>query len=144
MSPRAITPREASIFASVVDAVVAPAPPLPPVARTDAVQFFDDWMGRSPRLNRLGLRALLYAAELGPLLLGFGARMRRLDAPTRRRYIETVDSSRYLRVRLVADLVKKVASLCYYGDDAVMRRVGYDAERNLRRGRELRALEGRP
>jgi len=37
-----------------------------------------------------------------------------------------------------------VAQLAYYGDDAVMLRLGYDAEANLQRGRELRAKEGRP
>jgi hypothetical protein len=54
---KALTPREASIFACFTDAVVAPEPVLPPVRETDAVAFFDDWMSRSLRVNRLGMRA---------------------------------------------------------------------------------------
>ena len=34
--------------------------------------------------------------------------------------------------------------LAYYGDDRVMLRLGYDAEANVARGRELRARDGRP
>ena len=41
-------------------------------------------------------------------------------------------------------LVKGAAYLSYYGDDGVMRRIGYDADANVRRGRQLRRLEGRP
>ena len=57
-----LSPREASIFACVCDTVVAPEPLLPPVRETDAVQFLDRWLAAAPRLNRIGLRALLYAA----------------------------------------------------------------------------------
>ena len=56
--------REASIFACVCDTVVAPEPLLPPVRETDAVQFLDRWLAAAPRLNRIGLRAPFYAAEL--------------------------------------------------------------------------------
>jgi hypothetical protein len=34
--------------------------------------------------------------------------------------------------------------LAYYGDDDVMRQIGYDADANVARGRELRRREGRP
>ena len=34
--------------------------------------------------------------------------------------------------------------LAYYGDDQVMLRIGYDAEANVARGRELRERDGRP
>jgi len=48
------------------------------------------------------------------------------------------------RVRELVRLFKGVACLSYYGDDAVMLQLGYDADANVRRGRELRAREGRP
>ena len=75
----ALSPREASIFACLADTVVAPEPVLPPVRETDAVAFFDRWMARSPRANRVALRGLLYTIEIAPRFLGFGDRMRRLD-----------------------------------------------------------------
>ena len=136
--------REASIFACLTDAVVAPEPVLPPVGETDAVAFFDRWMARSPRLNRLGLRALLYALETGPRLLGFGARMRRLSPGRRAEYLHAIEQHRVARLRQLAKLMQGFGQLAYYGDDRVMLLIGYDAEANLERGRVLRARDGRP
>ena len=141
---KAISPREASIFACVCDTVVAPGDALPPVRETDAALFFDRWMMRSPRLNRLALRVLLHVVELSPRAMGFGGRLRALDEAERGEYLRAVERAAAPQVRQLVKLVKGMASLAYYGDDAVMLRVGYDAEANLRRGRELRALEGRP
>jgi hypothetical protein len=144
MSLAALSPREASIFACLTDTVVAPEPVLPPVAATDAVTFFDAWMARSPRLNRVGLRALLYAVELAPLASGRGRRLRRLDRDDRGDWLRTLERSRSTQIRLLVKLLKAAAQLSYYGDDRIMLRLGYDAESNVRRGRELRAREGRP
>lgn len=144
MTLRALTPREASIFACVCDAVVAPAGDLPAVAETDAVAFFDDWMARAPSMNRAGMRALLYLLELSPLATGAGSRLRRLDRDARATWLSAVESARSPQVRLVSKLVKSAAHLSYYGDDRVLALRGYDAEANLRRGRDLRAAEGRP
>lgn len=145
MGPLAVlSPREASIFACLADTVVAPEPLLPPVRETDAVAFFDRWMARSPRLNRSGLRALLYALELAPRLLGFGARMRRLPAPERARFLRAIEQNRVPQLRQLAELMQVLGQLSYYGDDRVMLRLGYDAEANLARGRALRARDGRP
>ena len=87
MAPLAVlSPREASIFACLADTVVAPEPVLPPVRETDAVAFFDRWMARAPRLNRIGLRALLYALETGAAARSGSARgcggSRRSGAPS--------------------------------------------------------------
>jgi hypothetical protein len=141
---KALSPREASIFACFADAVVAPEPQLPPVRDTDAVAFFDDWMARSPRLNRTGMRALLYVLELSPLAIGFRKRLRRLDADARARWLAAVEHAPRPELRLVFKLLRGAAQLSYWGDDRLMLRVGYDAEANLRRGRELRVREGRP
>ena len=141
---RVLTPREASIFACLVDTVAAPEPLLPPVAQTDAAYFFDRWMAASPRPNAVGLRALLYTLELLPLALGYRARLRRLPVAERVRFMETLEHSPNRHVRALVKLVKGTAFLSYYGDDAIMLRLGYDAEANLQRGRELRAREGRP
>jgi hypothetical protein len=140
----AITPREASIFACLTDTVVAPEPALPPVRDTDAAAFFDTWLRRAPMRNRTGLRALLYVIELAPLAHGFRARLRRLPGAERARYLEAIERSRVPQLRQLTKLVKGIAFLSYYGDDQVMLRLGYDAEANVRRGRELRAREGRP
>ena len=141
---KVLTAREASIFACVTDAMVAPEPLLPPVRETDAVEFFDDWMARAPRLNRIGMRALLYVLELSPLLTGFRARLRRLDREARARWVTAIERAPRAELRLVAKLVKGAAQLSYWGDDELMLRVGYDAGANVRRGRELRVREGRP
>jgi hypothetical protein len=139
-----LTAREASIFACLVDTVAAPEPVLPPVRETDAAFFFDRWMAASPKPNALGMRALLHVLELAPLALGFGARFRRLREGDRVRYLSRIERSRSPRVRQLAKLVKAAAFLSYYGDDQIMRRVGYDPDARLERGRALRASEGRP
>ena len=41
-------------------------------------------------------------------------------------------------------LMKGIAFLAYYGDDRVMRGLGYDADAVIERGRAVRAKEGRP
>jgi hypothetical protein len=141
---RALTPREASIFACFTDAVVAPEPLLPAVRETDAVRFFDDWMVRSPALNRLGMRAALYALEISPLLTGGRTRLRQLDATARERWLHAIEHARQPQLRLACKLIKGAAQLAYYGDDRVLALCGYDADANLRRGQELRKREGRP
>lgn len=141
---QAISPREASIFACVCDTVVAPAPVLPPVRETDAAFFFDRWMARSPRTNRLALRALLHAIDLAPLALGFRRRLRTLPEADRTACLRAAEEGRPPQLRQLTKLVKTMALLSYYGDDRVMLRIGYDAEAIARRGRELRAAEARP
>jgi hypothetical protein len=142
MTLAALHPREASIFACLTDTVVQPAAPLPPVARTDAVVAFDRWMARAPRPNRVGVRVLLYAVEAGPLLTGFGHRLRRLSPAERERFVGTVEHARAAPLRQLAKLMKGMSFVSYYGDDAVLRQLGYDAEANLERGRALRRAEG--
>jgi hypothetical protein len=140
----ALSPREASIFACLTDTVVAPEPVLLPVRETDAAAFFDRWMARAPRPNRIALRGLLYALEISPRVLGFGDRMRRLTPEQRAEFLRAIEQNRIPQLRQLAKLMQGFGQLAYYGDDAVMLRIGYDAEANLARGRELRAREGRP
>ena len=140
---RALTPREASIFACLADTMVAPADGLPPVHETDAALFFDRWMARSPALNRIGFRVLLYVVELAPLVQGFGGRLRQLPAERRGEWLVRFEKAGPPQLRQLAKLIKGFAALSYYGDDRVMLRVGYDAEARVARARELRAAEGR-
>ena len=140
----ALSPREASRFACLADTVVAPEPVLPPVRETDAVEFFDRWMARAPRPNRIALRGLLYALEISPRMLGFGDRMRRLAPERRAEYLRAIEQNRLPQLRQLAKLMQGFGQLAYYGDDGVMLRLGYDAEANVARGRELRARDGRP
>ncbi len=143
VSLTAIGPREASIFAALADAFVTPEPLLPAVCDTDAVRIFDLWLARSPRLNRVGLRVLLHLAELAPLIFGAGGRLRRLDPERRRRWLSRLEHLPLRAVRELTRALKTLILLCYYGDPAVMVRLGYDAEANVRRGRELRRTERR-
>ena len=144
MSLRVLSPREASIFACVTETIVAPVPLLPAVRDTTAVASFDTWLWHSPRLNRAGLRGLFYLAEMSPRLLGFGARLRSLAPGERTAALQRAERSGPAPVRGLVKLVKSITCLFYYGDDAVMRRLGYDADAVVRRGRELRMLEDRP
>jgi hypothetical protein len=139
-----LAPREASIFACLVDTVAAPEPLLPPVAQTDCAFAFDRWMAGSPALNARGMRALLLALELAPLALGYRNRFRRLEPETRAEFLAVLERNPSRQLRQLTKLLKGAAFLSYYGDDAVMRRVGYDAAANVERGRLLRAEQGRP
>jgi len=139
-----ISPREASIFACIADTAVAPEPVLPAVRETDAAFFFDDWMTLCPPLIARALRSLLYVVELAPLAYGMGRRMRRLPVEQRIELLRRLEKSPVVQIRQVTKLLKSTAFLAYYGDDRIMLRCGYDADANLRRGRELRAAEGRP
>ncbi|HMJ97050.1 MAG TPA: hypothetical protein VK486_14440, partial [Thermoleophilaceae bacterium] len=122
----------------------APEPELPAVSDTGAVAFLDGWLAVSPRINRLGLRGLLYAAEWAPRGLGLPARLRRLDTEQRAMALAAAETARSRRARQLVRILKDIACLSYYGDVDVMRRLGYDADANVRRARELRRREGRP
>lgn len=141
---RAITPREASIYACLVDTYCGPGGGFPEVRDTGAVAFFDQWVAGAPALNAAALRLLLYLCEVGPLLSGRGARLRRLDRRRRLEYVLAMDRSPLPPLRALAKLLKVAAGLGYYGDREVSRRVGYDPEELLERSRELRRREGRP
>lgn len=140
---RAITPREASIFACVADALLAPEPLLPPVRETTTAAGLDDWLARSPAINRHAVRAGLYLLEVAPLLTGDRRRFRRL-APERRRAFLAGGKRRPVWIAAMVDTMRMLAAATYYGDDGVARRLGYDADARLRRGRELRTKESRP
>lgn len=100
-----MTGRERALVARCVEEAVAPAPPLPPVAATDAVAAFEAQLRAAPRLNRLAIRALLHAQAAG-LALG----------PAR-------------------EPLRALAHISYYGDLGVMRTLGYDPEAVVRRAR---------
>jgi len=144
MSLESLSPREASIFACATDVIVCPEPLLPAVRDTDAVAAFDYWLTRSPALNRAGLRGLLYAVELSPWLAGERRRLRQLGCADRSEALSRAEHAGPALWRGLFKLVKGLCTLCYYGDPEVMRSLGYDAEANAQRGRELRAREGRP
>ena len=127
--PRAaLRPREASIFACLCDTVVAPEPLLPAVRDTDAVDAFGRLLTASPRLNAAGLRTLLYVVELAPWLAGARGRFREIGPAARAALVERATGARLAPIRELAKALRSVALLSYYGDDGVMRRLGYDAD----------------
>ena len=127
MSLAVLTRREASIFAAFADAVAMPVPPRPGVSGTDAVAGFDGWLARAPRLNRIALRASL---------LGLGLRLRGLDRGERAASLGRLGGSRVPLVPQLLEALRTSAAAAYYGDDGVMRGLGYDAGERVRRGRE--------
>ncbi|GAC1434958.1 MAG: hypothetical protein NVSMB51_03360 [Solirubrobacteraceae bacterium] len=118
--------------AALIEATVAPLAPLPPVAETDAVAAFMRYVRSSPPAGRIGLSLLLAALELAPLALR-GRSLSRLAPADRDRLV----------ARLSPPGFEALPQLFYYGDDRVMKLLGYDAAGRVRRGRELRAREGR-
>jgi hypothetical protein len=134
----ALSAREADIFRCVADTVVAPK--ARPVSETDAVAFFDDWLAHAPALNRIGVRALLYALERAPLAAGRRDRLRRLPAADRAAVLRRLRST---PLAGALEALQSIVQLAYYGDDAVMRSLGYDAGGVIARCRALRAEEGR-
>src|SRR3954471_4030409 len=139
-----LAPREASIFACLVDTVAAPEPLLPAVAQTDCAFAFDRWMAAGPALNARGMRGLLLAIEVMPAALGYGRRFRRLPVDERARFLKAIEHSPNRQLRQLTKLLKAAAFLSSYGDDGVMRQVGYDPTSNVERGGTLRLRDGRP
>lgn len=137
----ALTRREANVFACLIATVAAPGEDgLPPLGDTDALRAFATLLESSPAPNRLGLRALLLGLELGPLLRGYGSRLRGLPAARRAEFLGGFASG---PLAGPVDAICAIAKLSYYGDDGVMRRLGYDPDAVLVRGRELRRSEAR-
>jgi hypothetical protein len=140
-----VTKRERDIFAAFTAAVVAPQPHLPPVEDTDATAAFDDWLTKAPRLNALALQAALHALDLAPVATGpKRTRFRKLTPEERTTALLALERAKQPPVRQAIKALKGIAFLCYYGDDGIMRTLGYDADANIARARRLRAAEGRP
>jgi hypothetical protein len=118
-----LSPREASIFACVADTLLAPAPPLPPIDATDAVGSFDAWLARAPRINRMGLRAVLLALELVPRLTRARVRWRRLPPPARLALLERL--AHRPGGRMLVEALRAAAAVSYYGDAHVSALLGY-------------------
>ena len=132
--------REANVFACLVDTIVAPGGALPPLARTDAMQFLDGYLAASPRLHRIGVRILLHALEVGPRLLGYGARLRGLPVERRLAFLDAVGRT---PAGPAVQGVEVMAKMAYYGDDGVMRSLGYEPDAVLSRARKVRLAEER-
>jgi hypothetical protein len=139
-----MTRREREIFACFADTVVAPEPHLPPIGQTDAVDFLSIWLALAPKPHAAGLRAALTALDVGPLALGFRRRLRKLDNTDRAAYLQRLEKHKSPSIRQALKALKGIAFICYYGDDGLMKTLGYDADANLARGRAIRAAEGRP
>ena len=139
-----MTRREAEIFTCFADTVVSPEPLLPPVTDTDATAFLGLWLDLAPKLNAAGLRGAIAALDLAPLSLGYRHRLRKLTRADRSDVIQRLEKHKAPAVRQAIKALKGIAFLCYYGDDSLMKRLGYDADANVARARTLRAAEGRP
>lgn len=111
-----LSAREARVFACLADTLLAPAPPLPPIGRTDAVAAFDAWLTKAPRLNRVGARAVLLT--LGAL------RWPRRTPSARLASLDRVARSSAAG-RGVVEALRAAAAVSYYGDPRVSELLGY-------------------
>ncbi|WP_205698725.1 hypothetical protein [Conexibacter sp. SYSU D00693] len=134
--PLTLTARERRAVEALVDGVVAPVAPLPPVARTDAVDAFAAALAAGPAANRAALRAAVVLLDArGGRLLGRGERrpLHALSAPDREAAL-----ARAARHRVwgpVLEGLRGVLHLAYYGDAGVLAGLGYDADAVLARAR---------
>ena len=123
--------REASIFACLVDTLLAPESPLPPVAETNAVESFGVWMSRFPAGGRIGMRAVLVIIELLPRVLG----RRRLPwhalPPAERLQWITRFERGMPSGSSVLDGLRAAAGASYYGDPLVSVVLGYTPPEGL-------------
>ena len=125
-----LSKREASIFACLADTLLAPAPPLPPVAETDAVAAFDAWLQRAPRANRIALRGVLIALELAPRVATGAHTAWRALPPARR--LELLRRLERTGGRPVVEGLRAAAAVSYYGDAQVSALLGYVPARERR------------
>lgn len=112
-----MTRREAGALAGLVDAVVAPRPPLPPVHETDAVAAFAEMLRRAPRLNSAGMRAALLALDAAPLALG-RPRLRSMPREERLAFLARMHGVAALGPLLEG--LRTAAAVSYYGDAGVL------------------------
>jgi hypothetical protein len=101
-------------LAALIDAVVSPAPPLPPVRDTDAVAALRRWLAAGTPPQRTLLRAAAIVLGTRPALL------------------------RARALRPLADGLRAGASSAYYGDLGVLRVLGHDPEAIVRERRAAR------
>ena len=85
--------RERALIGRYVEEAVAPAPPLPAVTGTDAVDAFGAQLAAAPRANRLAIRALLLAQAVG-LPLGPAREPLRADRKSTRLNSSHIEPSR--------------------------------------------------
>ena len=135
-----LTRREADIFACLVETICAPGDGRPSAGTAHPRTAFERALAAAPPLNRFGLRALLYAAELAPRLHGQGARLRRLGAAERRAALGALAGG---PIRAPLEGLTALVKMSYWSEPALMRSLGYDADAVVVRGRELRRLEAR-
>jgi len=135
-----LTRGETAILRCLIETSVAPFSPLPQVNQTGAVKAFEVYLERSPKHNRLALRAALRAVNLAPFLVGYRQRFKKLQPQDQLKYLKRLARTRlYLLVKMITGLAKVV----YYSDPGVMKIIGYDAAAKLAAGRRVRKAEGR-
>jgi hypothetical protein len=132
--------RESDVVRCLLDVAVPATGDLPAARRTDAAAAFERMLARLPALNRAGLRVLLWALELSPLLGGWSRRLTRLTPGQRAAHVARFERG---RGRRAAEGLMALLKLAYYGDLAVMATLGYDPDAVVARGRALRASERR-
>ena len=135
-----MTRRERGTVGILIEWAVAPEPPLPAVAETDAVAAFVRSLEHGPRPHRLALRVVLVALELLPLLAGERRLLSRLPRDRRVGLLGRLERG---FAAPLGDALAALAHLSYYGDLGVMHELDYDPGQVRENGRALRTAEGR-
>ena len=125
----------APVVEALCAAVVAPAPPLPPVAATDAVPAFGRLVAAGPPLHRAAIAVALVLLDLAPLALGERGRLRGLPPARRDAVVRRLERS---ACGAAVRPLRALLHLAYCGDLDVLRLLGYDPSAVLARAREPR------
>jgi hypothetical protein len=113
------------VFEALCGAVVAPAPPLPDVADTDAADAFARLVAAGPAPHRVAVRGALTLLDLAPYALGERRRLRTLPVARRDAVVRRLERS---ALAPALRPLRSLLHLAYYGDLTVQRVLGYDPQ----------------
>lgn len=100
---------------------------LPPLASLDARQFWQRFEGAAPRSLKIGLRVAVWVLTWLPLFsFRYRRPLQRLSPARRDQFLRGMYESRFYLMRQLVEVVKLVATLAYFHDDAVREYFGED------------------
>ncbi|OGP61529.1 MAG: hypothetical protein A2V67_20215 [Deltaproteobacteria bacterium RBG_13_61_14] len=112
---------------SLANRIIPPGGDIPySVADTHCLAFLENYLRELPAGAGLGLKAMLVALDLSPLLfIGRPRRFVNLPEPDQDRYLDDWQESRIYWRRMVVVLLKTLFGMGYYSDPKVLAHLGW-------------------
>lgn len=125
-----LTAGEERLIAAAADAFF---PPDGPIRRSGSeagcVAWFDHYLGRSSRRQRLLVRLMLAFVQMAPLLLGpERRRFTRASSASRIAFLGRASTSRVYFLRVVFLSLRALMTMAYLADDSVADAIGIQAD----------------